>query len=453
MGGACGKQDGEVISSIPKPKEIAPEEDKSWMAVICRLIHQDDEQHEINVRRCEKIGSSVKRELKAAVVLEVLFGGVHAFLDLRWEDLEVQDGATIYVNFLPPFAGVLEGHDDNVLSLVSLGNHRFASTGKDATVRVWSVEDGRGECTMNLTGHEKGVTDVANVDGNVFVSCSRDATLRVWDVPKEGTSTLIRRDPFKAVLGVGECKAVFRGHTNSVSTICHLGDGRLATGSRDQTIHIWDTSREEKYCVEKFWQAKCWVISMAALPDNRLASASGDLGVKVWDVETGRCVAVLGEHRAAVRCVEDLGDGRLASGSDDGTARIWGGMTLNEGGKCLRVLKGHTGFVISLSSFENGTMLATGSYDTTIRVWETVTGDCMRILRGHTTYVTALAGLNKGMLASVAQSTGIRIWNLKEDGEEVPFEEHPDSQLDDEPVGAAGPWYQGVLTLRRDSAM
>ena len=59
-----------------------------------------------------------------------------------------------------------------------------------------------------------------------------------------------------------------------------------------------------------------------------------------------------------------LPNGDLASGSADGTIRVWEPRT----GVCKLVLKGHTGYVMSLAVLPNGD-LASGSYDKTIRVW------------------------------------------------------------------------------------
>src|SRR6266436_2881013 len=69
----------------------------------------------------------------------------------------------------------------------------------------------------------------------------------------------------------------------------------------------------------------------------------------------------------------------LASGSYEHTVRLWDPQT----GKHLRTLDGHAGDIESLAWSPDGRILASGSYDRTIRLWNPRTGHTVQILRGH----------------------------------------------------------------------
>jgi len=59
-------------------------------------------------------------------------------------------------------------------------------------------------------------------------------------------------------------------------------------------------------------------------------------------------------------------------------------------GECLRTLSGHGSSVLSVS-FDGKGLLASGSYDNTIKLWNTKTGECLRTLTGHGGYVRSVS--------------------------------------------------------------
>lgn len=91
----------------------------------------------------------------------------------------------------------------------------------------------------------------------------------------------------------------------------------------------------------------------------------------------------------------------LASGSCDRTVRLWDVAA----GRCLRVLAGHADWVRTVAFSPDGRWLASGSHDETIRIWEVQTGKLVRLLRGIRPYegmkITAATGLSETQLAAL----------------------------------------------------
>jgi WD40 repeat protein len=75
-------------------------------------------------------------------------------------------------------------------------------------------------------------------------------------------------------------------------------------------------------------------------------------------------ISTLTEHEDFVSSVSFDADGLLASGSDDKTIKLWNTKTR----ECLRTLKGHENSVESVG-FDGDGLLASGSDDKTIKLW------------------------------------------------------------------------------------
>ncbi|KAK3276423.1 hypothetical protein CYMTET_15499 [Cymbomonas tetramitiformis] len=103
-----------------------------------------------------------------------------------------------------------------------------------------------------------------------------------------------------------------------------------------------------------------------------VASGSRDGTVRLWDAATGEEQAVLRGHDQEVLSVAFSADGKtVASGSRDGTVRLWDAAT----GKEQVALRGHDQKVLSVAFSADGKTVASGSQDGTVRLWDAVTGE------------------------------------------------------------------------------
>jgi WD40 repeat protein len=113
-------------------------------------------------------------------------------------------------------------------------------------------------------------------------------------------------------------------------------------------------------------------------------------------------------HNDVVRSVAWALDGLvLASGSHDETIRLWDGQS----GQLLHALEGHEDAVYSVAWSPDGRVLASGSDDNTIRLWDGQSGQYINTLEGHTDTVSCISfSIDGRLLASKSDDRTIRIW-------------------------------------------
>lgn len=177
---------------------------------------------------------------------------------------------------------------------------------------------------------------------------------------------------------------------------CWAADGRVATGSADGFVELWDGAVGARdaglaYQAREEYLVHGAGVLAAAFSADGAALATGDAAgtVCVWAVRTGRRLRELrGAHAAGVTCLAFGADAtQLLSGAFDNTARAHG----LRAGRTLRVYRGHTAVVNAVLPARAGTRLLTAASDGTVRTWDAHTAQCLAVLR--TDALVAAAGL------------------------------------------------------------
>jgi WD40 repeat protein len=186
---------------------------------------------------------------------------------------------------------------------------------------------------------------------------------------------------------------------------------RIATGSPDGTLQIWDGATGRLLLTMKAGVRP--VFSLAFSGDGkRLVSGSVDPDnrVRVWNALSGALLHVLEGHRHWVWSLAVSRDGsRIVSGSGaDRTARIWDG----ESGRLLAVLGGYTSTVSAAAFSPDDQRIVTTSYDRSVRVWRAATGDLIASLAGDVEPLTAAGFTPDGTRIVAASYTGrLQVWD------------------------------------------
>jgi cytochrome c len=148
------------------------------------------------------------------------------------------------------------------------------------------------------------------------------------------------------------------------------------------------------------------VRSIAVTPDGGGAiTGSFDTSAILWSLTSGSARQVLRFHDSQVNAVAALSDDRFATAGEDGRIAIW-----DAGREApAEILEGHTGPVAALAVSSDGTMLASASWDTTVRLWPLAGGE-PRVLEGHGANVNGVAFLPDGTLASAGYDARLIFW-------------------------------------------
>jgi WD40 repeat protein len=261
-------------------------------------------------------------------------------------------------------------------------------------LKMWNLENNQE--IANLQGHKEMVNAVAFThDGKILASGSQDKTIRLWDT-----------DMAKEL-------AVLKGHTGAVNSLVFTKDGKtLISGSYDRTIKIWDVEKRKELKTLKAEPDAIWAIALT--PDEKTIAAATYGDVKLWYMSTGKPKAPLKGHTDWVFSVAISPDGKLlASGSGDKTVRLWSLKT----GKAVLILKDFSGPVTSLafSSDSKTVVCATGEHNkpAEVKLFDTTTGKVRAEFKGHALPVHATAlSVDGSLLATGSQDRTVRLWDV-----------------------------------------
>lgn len=233
-----------------------------------------------------------------------------------------------------------------------------------------------------------------------------DKTVIAWEItPKDSTDE---------DLEWGKARRVYKSHSHFVQDMCLSQDSRYClTASWDKTLRLWDL--ESGKSTVTFVDHEKDVLSCSFSADNRqIASGGMDKTIKIWNT-VGQCKYTVQDdaHTDWVSCVRFSPETKnpvLATASWDGTIKVWDSNTMS----LKNTFNGHTNAVLSLDFASRSNYLASGGKDGNIMLWNVNEGSFLKHKEHNASINQVLFSPVKYWIVA-ATDNGILVWNLPKD--------------------------------------
>jgi WD40 repeat protein len=242
-----------------------------------------------------------------------------------------------------------------------------------------------------IKGHKDIVQSMKILKNGQLISGSADTTMRTWSMD-------------------GACTKHLYNHAGWINSVEELADGRIACGSNDHIINLWDAKNGTYTTLSNLEKEHIYADALIQLSSEGIAFSTWKGAIKIWDIDKDVCLKTIDtdQHKAWISSLIELKTlGCLATSSWDGTIKMW--ALSQDKSLCLKTFEGHTDCVNVVRQLNDKTLVSAGD-DSTIIVWDIDSGVSKATLCGHSDRVYALLVVNDKIISGSRDKT-VKIWD------------------------------------------